>query len=118
MTETHPEQQTPQQRYDAGDRVVPPGADMLDDLTVAELDTVSRQLKVDVIEAVGGKAGMRWAALSRVAWLWARRRDMSAQLTPFTEMTATQLGRLLGLDDDDAPAGDDDDENPTEPAHA
>lgn len=88
-------------RYDAGELLVPPGVDMLDGLTVAELDTASRQIKCDVIDAVAGKDGLRWSALPRVAWLWARRRDPQRKLQPFLDLSASELGRLLGLDDDD-----------------
>lgn len=104
--------------------VVPAGRDVVDDLTVRELDIVSRQLGCDVVEALGdtgnGK-GRRWAALPRLAWLWAKRADPRAKLDPFLDLTADQLNDLLGddeVDDQVDDQGDDVAANPTDPAPA
>lgn len=100
---------------------IPEGKDPLDDLTVTELDIVSRQIKADVYEAMGGLDGLRWAALARLAWLWAKRRDPHAKLQPFLDLTGAQLTEVLRLNtqaEDQAPELDAD-ENPTDatPAH-
>lgn len=105
--------------------VVPAGVDPIDGLTVNELDIASRQLRCDVYEAVGGKDGLRWAALARLAWLWAKRTDTHAKLATFTEMTGAQLTGVLRLDEhvdagDDVDLVDDEDPaaNPTVPGPA
>jgi hypothetical protein len=102
--------------------VVPEGQHLVDGLSVRELDIVSRQLGCDVSAALADKgtgAGKLWAALPRLAWVWTKRRDPHAKLDPFLDLTAAQLGTLLG---DDDPAGDqvddDPDANPTDPAPA
>lgn len=99
--------------------VVPAGVDPIDALTVTELDIASRQLRCDVYEAVGGKDGLRWAALARIAWLWAKRRDERAKLQPFVDLTGAQLTHVLRLDEDDDQVDQVDDDveaNPTEHA--
>lgn len=88
--------------------VLPAGADVLDDLTVRELDIVSRQLKCDVYDAVGNDAGgARWSALARLAWLWAKRTDPTAKLDPFLDYTGAQLTQLLRMGADDVDESDD-----------
>ena len=93
--------------------VVPEGCDPLDDLTVAELGIVGRQLGCDPYAAVQDKAtGLRWEALGRVAWLWAKRRDPRAKLDPILQLTAAQVSALLGLLDDDPTPDDGEDAEP------
>lgn len=102
--------------------------DPLDALSVTELDIVSRQLKCDVYEAVAGKDGLRWAALARLAWLWAKRRDPHAKLQTYVDLTGAQLTRVLRLDERQAAgklagqadvddASDEPAANPTDGAH-
>lgn len=109
-------------------KLVPEGTDALDDLTAAELGTVGRQLRCDPYEAVVGQgagAGLRWEALARIAWLWAKRRDDRAKLDPYLQLRPAELSIVLGLDDDEPAAAElvEDDgsqdvtENPTAPAH-
>jgi hypothetical protein len=105
--------------------VVPEGVDLVDGLLVNELDIVSRQLGCDVMDALGDTgngAGKRWSALPRLAWLWAKRTDPRAKLDPFLHTAPSQLNLLLGLDRDEDPAGDEDDDdalaNPTDAAPA
>lgn len=100
--------------------VVPEGQHLVDGLSVRELDIISRQLGCDVSAALADKgtgAGKLWAALPRLAWVWAKRRDPHAKLDPFLDLTAEQLGQLLG-DDDVAGDVDDPETNPTDPAPA
>lgn len=84
-------------------RLVPADKHMLNNLTVGELDTASRQIKADVVQAVSGaNDGVnRWAAIARVAWLWARRQDPKAQLQTYLDMEPDDLATLLGMDDDE-----------------
>lgn len=80
--------------------VVPEGKD-LTDLTVGELDKVSRELKADVLAAVAGLEGvghLRWGAMARCAWLWARRTDPNAKLQTFLDYTTDELVTACGWD--------------------
>lgn len=114
--------------------IIPPDVDVLDDLTVAELGTIGRQMGCDAYDAVKDRergAGLKWEALGRVTWLWAKRRDPRAKLDPILQLTPAQIGTVLGLFDD---APDDVDEagqdsadvdvpgelaeDPTAPTHA
>lgn len=101
-----------------GTRLIPPGKDVLDGLTVRELDLASRKLQVDVVDAFkGGAGGKRYAAFATVAWLWAKRTDPTVKIDPFMDLETSELLKLLGLDDDDDDddQGDDDAEaNPTD----
>jgi hypothetical protein len=126
MTETTPDK--PADLVELPDGIEPvtehAGVDPLDELTVTELDIVSRQLKCDVYEAVGGKDGLRWAALARLAWLWAKRRDPHAKLQTYVDLTGAQLTRVLRLDErrtagqaDTDDATDEPTANPTDGAH-
>lgn len=120
MTTTdHQPGQTPAPAYDpaaTGKRlveqlrgIVPEGVDVLDDLTVAELGTIGRQLGADAYDAVkdrGAGAGLKWEALGRVTWLWAKRRDARAKLDPILQLTPAQIGDVLGLFDVDEQVDD------------
>jgi len=100
------------------ERVVPDGAGLVDGLTVRELDMVSRQLGCDVTAALadqGNGAGKLWAALPRLAWVWAKRTDPHAKLDPFLDLSSSQLSTLLGQDED---PDEDPETNPTDPAPA
>ena len=101
------------------DYVLDAGLDPLDDLSVTELDIASRQLKVDVYQAVAGEGGLRWAALARLAWLWAKRRDPHAKLQPYLDLRGAQLTEVLRLNDRVEAEQDDPNANPTDatPAH-
>lgn len=99
MTETPKSERIPVKLPEGMAHVLDRGTDPLDELTVTELDIVSRQLGLDVYEAVGGAKGMRWAALARLAWLWAKRRDPHAKLQPFLDLNGAQLTEVLRLND-------------------
>lgn len=80
--------------------IVPDGLDPLDDLTVAELGTIGRQMGCDPYNAVKNRdegAGLRWEALGRVAWLWAKRRDPRAKLDPILSLRPGDVGEVLGM---------------------
>lgn len=99
------------------ERIVPPGRDLVDDLTVAELDTAARKLRFDVVEEFATNAqGRRWLSLAWLVFLWAKRANPDATLEEFTAKTPSELSALAGMDDDEdtdeeAPA-----ETPTPPA--
>lgn len=87
------------------ERVVPEGVDVIDGLLVRELDIVSRQLGCDVTAALGDQGngkGLRWAALARLAWLWAKRADPKAKLDPFLDLGVGALNHLIGADEPEA----------------
>lgn len=94
------------------------GVDPLDDLTVAELSIVGRQIKCDPYEAMGPRSEHRWDALARIAWLWAKRRDAHAKLQPYLDLTGAQLTEVLRLNDRQDDADQDVAENPTDHAPA
>ena len=98
------------------DYVLDAGIDPLDDLSVTELDIASRQLKCDVYQAVAGEGGLRWAALARLAWLWAKRTDPHAKLQPYLDLTGAQLTECLRLNDRVDQGEDDPNTNPTDAA--
>lgn len=79
--------------------VVPEGKD-LTDLTIGELDKVSRELKHDVLDAVAGgsNGAYRWGAMARLAWLWARRTDPQAKLQTFLDYETEDLTHACGWD--------------------
>lgn len=84
--------------------LIPEGVDFLDDLTVAELGVVGRQLKCDPYDAIKDRdagAGLKWEALGRIVWLWSKRRDPRAKLDPILQLRPTEIGAVLGLFDDD-----------------
>lgn len=91
-------------------------ADLLDDLTVAELRIANTKLKADVVDAVVTPTAHRWDGMALALWLWHKRSDPQADLTTWQSLTAAQLHLHAGaieLDvagDDQAPgdAGDDD----------
>lgn len=70
------------------------------DLTLAELDTASRDLGYDVAEAFIGEgkgAHRRWAAAARLAWLWARRTDPKALLKTYLDYDIDQISHALAM---------------------
>lgn len=84
------------------DPVLPPGANALDSLTVGELGTIGKALKLDPYVAVGkDETGVRWPALAHAAWVWAKRTDPRAKLSPFLELTADEVRHLLRMDEDE-----------------
>lgn len=104
------EQDTTTWQVPAGS-VLPDGADLTDDLTVDELSAISRQLRCDVGSALrdeGTGAGRRWDAMALLAWTWCKRTDPRAKLQPFRQLTAGQLVTVLGQDDDEDQADDED----------
>lgn len=96
-------------------------ADMLDQLTIAELDACSRKLGTDVVTAIHEGTADRWAALAIVAHAMAARTDPTASLSTYRQMTPAELSSALGLDDTaEDPVTDPAAEvaaNPTVPAH-
>lgn len=81
--------------------LVPEGKDFTD-LTVGELDKVSRELKADVLAACANREGagyLRWGAMARVAWLWARRTDPQAKLATFLDYEPDDLLHALRMDE-------------------
>lgn len=88
--------------------VVVPDGKHYTDLTVGELDYASRELKADVLAAIAGHDGtahLRWGAMARAAWLWARRTNPQAKLQTFLDYETEDLIHALGEDrpQDDAP---------------
>lgn len=91
--------------------LVPEGKDATD-LTVGELDSISREIKADVMKAlVGGE--LRWAAMARVAHRWARRNDPKAQLMTFLDYDADDLIHALAWDKKADDAKDQESADPT-----
>lgn len=83
-------------------------ADLLDDLTVAELRIANTKLKADAVEAITAPTQHRWDALALVLWLWHKRSDHQADLTAWQALTAGELaGHIPHGDDDDDQADDD-----------
>lgn len=107
MTETT----TPERR-----RLVPAGKSM-QQLSVGELDWCSRQIKHDILDAIGGDGPgsmHRVKALSLIALCWAKRQDPKAKLDDFTALEFPELMELLETDEpDEAP---DFEANPTDGA--
>lgn len=110
-------------------RVVPEGCDPLDDLTAGELGHVGKLLKADPYEAAQQPAlGLRWPALAHLAWVWEKRTDPKAKLSPWLDRKPAELIAALGLeaeggpeDDQDTDAQGDDqapEANPTDSGHA
>lgn len=96
-----------------------PGENPVGSLSVAEVDVISRQIGCNATHAaVHVDHPQHMPALARVAWLWERKSNPTAQLGAFLALTTDQVYALVGmLDPDDAPAAADDDldvsENPT-----
>lgn len=91
--------------------LVPDGCHATDDLTVAELSAVSRELRCDVVSALsdeGTGAGRSWDAYALLAWTWAKRSNPRAKLSPFKQLNGEQLLRCIGWDSEAraAAAGD------------
>lgn len=83
--------------------LVPKGSDVTD-LTMGELDTASRRLACDVLEALVGEKvqGRRYAAMLELAVIWARRSgDMKAKREKFEDFTFDELARALGMRGDE-----------------
>lgn len=92
----------------------PPNVDLLDLLTLAEIDAGSRELGTSLVAQLSTK-GERWEqALAVVAWLHKRRTDRSTDpkqlLRQLRELRWTELqAELQRLADSYAPDGGDDD---------
>lgn len=76
--------------------------DLLDHLTVIELDLGSRLLKEDLVHAITAPTAGRWKGLAILAYLTAKHTDPTAKLAPYTAMQAdelvAELARLAGAD--------------------
>lgn len=96
--------------------VLPADVDVMDDLTAGELGTIGKLLSYDPVTAVRDpQAGLRWPALAHFAWVWAKRSDPRAKLQPFLDLRATELSRVLRLDEPSTePAELDAETNPTD----
>jgi len=78
--------------------------DPLKGLTLGELDTISRTLGEDVMQAVADGTQNRWKGLALVALTHARRTDPTAQLKTYLDMHPDQLADILyGPETDDQP---------------
>lgn len=86
----------------------------LDRLTVAELDEGSRMLKADLVSAITEKTEKRWAALGIAVYLVRRRDDRTLTLDKVRDLTPPALLAIV----DEAEAGDDEADSPTEPVPA
>lgn len=99
-----------------------PDADLLDDLTVAELRIANTKLKADCVDAVTTPTAHRWDAMALALWLWHKRLDPQADLTLWQTLTAAQLhlhaGAIevdqAGADVDQAPGAEDDADDPAQ----
>lgn len=90
----------PTDEHGALQPVTPAGVDLLDDLTAGELGHIGKLIGYDPVSAIKRpEVGLRYPALAHVAWVWAKRTDPRAKLTPFMELTATQLSTVLRLDE-------------------
>ncbi len=74
--------------------------DLLDTLTVVELDLGSRLLKEDLVHAITAPTAGRWKGLAILAYLKAKHTDPTAKLAYFTAMSSSELideiARLAG----------------------
>lgn len=87
-------------------RVVPPGKDAVDDLTVGELDTIARKTGVDVMQALSGRGAegtRRMVTLAHLAFVWSKRERPDAKVEEFLNMRAGDLEHVLGFDDEEQP---------------
>lgn len=78
--------------------IVVPDGKVASDLTVGELDKISRDLKSDALQEIAGKGYQRYGALARVAHLWARRADLSAQLQTYLDLEPEDLFHALRME--------------------
>lgn len=76
--------------------------DLLDRLTVTELDLASRMLKEDIVQAVTQGTAGRWKGLALLAYMTAKHTDPTARLADFMALDAGDLvdtlNRLAGTD--------------------
>jgi len=75
--------------------------DLVDSLTVKELDIASRLLKEDLVHAITAPTAGRWKGLAVLAYMTAKRQgDPTAKLSDYLDLGAdelvTELARLAG----------------------
>lgn len=94
--------------------LLPEGKEMLD-LTMRELDIVSRKVQADVSAILGAKSTspLKYQAMALVAWLWAKRADQSAKYDTYFDYDIDDLSHALRMDVPNVPA---EVEDPTSPA--
>jgi hypothetical protein len=83
-------------------------ADLLDDLTVAELRIANTKLKADAVEAITAPTQHRWDALALVLWLWHKRSDHAGRPDRLAGAHRRPAGRPYPARDDDDDQADDD----------
>lgn len=81
-------------------RVVEPGQDPVDLLTVRELGMIAKRIGEDPVNAVQVPTGRRWEALALMGWALDRRRDQAAKADTWLDLPVVALVEALGLDDD------------------
>lgn len=106
-------------------RVLEPGTDPIDVLTVRELGIASKRLGEDPVESINAPTTKRFEALATLGWLLDRRTNPQAPIGAWLDLSGNKVMDLLGLLDDDGldEAGRKalaaaDDANPTDPSTA
>lgn len=69
--------------------------DLLDRLTVVELDIASRKLKEDIVHAITAPTAGRWQGLAILAWMVGKKTDPTYALKPLLALDAADLCREL-----------------------
>jgi hypothetical protein len=95
--------------------VLVPEGKTASDLTMRELDIVSRKIEADalvVISARGAGHPARYRALALVGWLWAKRTDPAATYDTFFDYEVDDLFHALRMD---VPKTTQEPEDPTSP---